>query len=56
MNRLKHRKAPSTSLFRVVSAQDSEGSDHPIGRVNLGEEEMTKEQKKLLQDMLKKHK
>ena len=29
------------SLFCVVVAQDSEGSVHPIGRVNLEEEDMT---------------
>ena len=34
VDRLKPWKAPLTSLFRVVVAQDSEGSDHPIGRVN----------------------
>ena len=56
VNRLKPWKAPSTSLFRVVVAQDSEGSDHPIGRVNLGEENVTEEQRRLLQAMLKKHK
>ena len=55
VSRLKPWKAPLISLFRVVVAQDSEGSNHPIGRVNLGEEEMTKEQRRLLQAMLKKH-
>ena len=56
VNRLNPWKAFSTSLFPVVVAQDSEGSDHPIGRVNLGEEYVTDEQRRLLQAMLKKHK
>ena len=56
VNRLKPWRTPSAGLFRVVVAQDSEGSDHPIGRMNLGEEEMTEEQKKLLQARLDKHK
>ena len=37
VNRLKPWRTPSAGLFRVVVAQNSEGSDHPIGRVNLGE-------------------
>ena len=41
----------------MVVAQNSEGSEHSIGRVNLGEEEMIEEQQRgLLQAMLKKHK
>ena len=53
INRLKPWKALSTSLFHVMVAQDSEGSDHPIGRVNLDEEEMTEEQRRLLQTIVK---
>ena len=56
INRLKPWKVPSTSLFHVMVAQDSEESDYPIGRVNLGEEDMIEEQRRLLQAMLKKHK
>ena len=56
VNRLKPWRTPSAGLFSVVVAQDSEGSDHPIGRVNLGEEEITEEQKKLLQARLDNHK
>ena len=55
VNTLKLWKAPLTTLFRVVVAQDSEGSDHPIVRVNFGEEEMTEEQWWLFQATLKKY-
>ena len=40
VNKLKPWKAPSTSIFLLVVTQDSEGSDHPTGRVNLSEEKM----------------
>ena len=39
----------------MAVAQDSEVCDHPIGRVNLGEEEISEEPRRLLQAMLKKH-
>ena len=40
----------------MVVAQDSEWSDDPLASVNLGEEEMTEEQMRLVHDILKMHK
>lgn len=52
INSLKPWKLPSVNLFRVVVAQESEGSDESLGKVKMGSSVLSNGQRKQLQQLL----
>ena len=51
INRLKPWKTPTDNLFRVVVAEESEGTSEPVGKVKMGKSVLSEFQKMELQKL-----
>ena len=56
VNRLKEWKTPKLGIYRVVVADEVEGDDESIGKINMGESKLSEEHREELREVLERYK